>query len=237
MLTPILYIGILALIHLVAYKLESLPLAKEKCLSFGGGVAVAFVFIHLLPILYDWQNELEFQNYILAAIQDEFIWVVILAGLLFFYASEKAIYYYKVKREPEKQAVSDGLYFGHLGIFSLNNVLFGYLFFQDNMSGLLRPLIFVAVAFHFITNDYAMQQHHEKDYIYSGRWVMAGAVVLGGIIGSLYEMPEIYLASVFAFLGGGVIINTLKEEMHEGKENHLGAFMVGAVLFSVVLLL
>lgn len=235
---PFLYVGILVLIHLLAYKLESLPLAKEKWLSFGGGVSVSFVFIHLLPRLHDWQIKIKSENLIPAVIKNEYIWILILAGVLAFYALEKAIFWYKEKREPEKQAVSDSLYFWHLGVFSLYNILFGYLYFQnDNMAELLSPLIFVAIAFHFITNDYALQHHHEKDYLYSGRWVMAFAVVFGAGIGYFYKMPEVYLASVFAFMGGGIIINVLKEEMHEGKENHLGSFVIGAVLFSIVLML
>jgi len=238
MFPALLYIGILILIHLFAYKLESLPIAKSKWLSFGGGVSVSFVFLHLLPRLHDWQIKISSNNLIPGAIRREYLWILILSGVLAFYALEKAIYWYKEKQEPEQQAVSDGLYFWHLGVFSLYNMLFGYLYIQnDNMTELLKPLIFVAIAFHFITNDYALQQHHEEDYLRSGRWVMAGAVVVGAVIGYLYKMPEAYLASVFAFLGGGIIINILKEEMHEGKENHLGSFLTGAVLFSIILML
>lgn len=235
---PILYIGILVLIHLFAYKLESLPLAKKKWLSFGGGVSVSFVFMHLLPHLHDWQIKIESDNIIPSALKKEYLWTLILTGVLAFYALEKAIYWYKEKQESEKEAISDGIYFWHLGIFSLYNMLFGYLYFQgEAMGDLLRPLIFVAIAFHFITNDYALQHHHEDDYLHSGRWVMAGAVVLGAVMGYFYKMPDAYLASVFAFLGGGIIINILKEEMHEGKENHLGSFLIGAVIFSVVFLI
>jgi len=110
MFSALLYIGILILIHLFAYKLESLLIAKGKWLSFGGGVSVSFVFIHLPPDL-----------------------------------------------------------------------------------------------------------------------------LVGGSIGYLYEMLNEYLPSVLAFLGGGIFINILKEEMHEKKENHLGAFLIGAVLFGLVL--
>jgi len=238
MLTPIIYVGILVLIHLLAYKLESLPLAKEKWLSFGGGVSVSFVFIHLLPNLHDWQIKIESDNLIPTPIKNQYIWVLILAGLLAFYTLEKAIFWYKEKKVSPEQAVSDGLYYWHLGIFSLYNILFGYLFFQnEGVADLLQPLIFVAIAFHFITNDYALQQHHEKDYLYSGRWVMACAVIIGAVIGYFYSMPEEILASALAFLGGGIIMNILKEEMHEGKENHLGSFLIGAVIFSGLLLI
>ncbi|HSJ68981.1 MAG TPA: hypothetical protein VK921_14955 [Anditalea sp.] len=238
MFIPFIYIGILVLIHFFAYLLESLPLSKGKWLSFGGGISVSFVFIHLLPDLHEKQNRLAEVNIIPTPFEDKFIYILILAGVLSFYALEKGILWYKEKQESESKAISDGIYYWHLSVFSLYNILFGYLFFQEEyMHSLLNPLIFLAIAFHFITNDYALQHHHEKDYLYSGRWVMAGSVFMGGVIGYFSKMPEEILASIFAFLGGGIIINILKEEMHEEKENHLGSFLIGALLFSVVLML
>ncbi len=40
-----------------------------------------------------------------------------------------------------------------------------------------------------------------------------------------------------AFLAGGIILNVLKEELPEERESRFGAFFVGSLLYSVLLLL
>jgi hypothetical protein len=233
----LLYVVILMLIHLFAHRLEALPLSKGVWLSFGGGISVAFVFIHLLPELHDWQLKLDERKAIPAFIGHQFLYLFTMIGVLAFYALEKAIIYFNEKKESKEKAVDDGIYFWHLGIFAFYNAIFGYIFHEDQeIKSFTSPLIFTAIAFHFVTNDYGMQHHHEKAYQKSGRWVMAGAVLVGWLLALIGPLPDLILASLFAFLTGGIVINILKEEMHEEKENHLGAFLLGALVFSVMFL-
>jgi hypothetical protein len=234
----LLYVVILMIIHVFAHRLEAIPLPKGIWLSFGGGISVAFVFLHLFPELHEWQRKLDDDQLVPDFFSGNFLYMLIMLGVLAFYALEKGIIYFKDKQESEAKAVDDGIYFWHLGIFAIYNAVFGY-FFQEaqEMKSLNSPLIFAAVAFHFVTNDYAMQHHHEEEYKKTGRWVMAGAVLTGWLLGNIGRLPDIYLAGLLAFLTGGIVINILKEEMHEEKENHLGAFLVGAVFFSALMLL
>ena len=54
-----------------------------------------------------------------------------------------------------------------------------------------------------------------------GRYVLAGAVTMGWLIGLSTDLPGAFVAIFFAFLAGGVILNVLKEELPaEGKSRY-----------------
>jgi len=229
------YILVLVLTHVFAHRLKSIPLPKSVWLSFGGGISVSFVFMNLLPELQHWQIKLEGSHLGFKFLEGQLLYVLMMLGVLAFYTLEKGIIHFKERQEPEEQAVEDGVYFWHLGIFAIYNATFGYFILENQeMRALESPLVFSAVVFHFVTNDYAMQNHHEKAYQKSGRWVMGGAVMLGSLLAYFIKLEDFLMAAVFAFFTGGIIINILKEEMHEGKENNLGSFLVGAGLFSLL---
>jgi zinc transporter ZupT len=56
-------------------------------------------------------------------------------------------------------------------------------------------------------------------------------------VGLVSEISEAALAVLFAFLAGGVVMNVLKEELPEERESRFWAFVLGAALYSAVLLL
>ncbi len=67
---------------------------------------------------------------------------------------------------------------------------------------------------------------------------MLAAAVLAGwwAAGLLFEVSEAALAVLFAFLAGGVIMNVLKEELPEERESRFWAFVLGAGLYTAILL-
>lgn len=51
------------------------------------------------------------------------------------------------------------------------------------------------------------------------------------------EVPPLALAGVLAFVAGGVVMNTNKEELSEQRESRLGPFVMGAGGCALLLLL
>jgi hypothetical protein len=93
------------------------------------------------------------------------------------------------------------------------------------------------VGLHFVTTDHDLREHHKARYDRTGRWVLAGAVLLGWALGFLGRLPEAGIGLLFAFLAGDVVLNVLKEELPEERESNFGAFALGAGGYAFLLLL
>lgn len=230
-----------ALVHLFIGAmrfLEGVP--RSRWLSGAGGVAVAYIFLHLLPELAAQQRGFA---EVLGTGEEEaeaWIYLVALGGLAAFYGLERAA---RRSRGRSRDAggpdrVEDGVFWIHIGSFALYNVLIGYLLLHREEPGLWSLLIyFVAMALHFVTNDFGLREDHKERYDREGRWLVAGAVLLGWALGALTTLPELAIGLLFAFLAGGVVLNVLKEELPEERQSDFGAFALGAGGYAAILLL
>ena len=57
----------------------------------------------------------------------------------------------------------------------------------------------------------------------------------GTALGLATEVPEAVIASLVAFLSGGVVLNVLKEELPEERESSFWAFAAGAAGYAALL--
>jgi hypothetical protein len=81
----------LAAVHLLAGKLRFLDrIPRSRWLSFGSGISVAYVFVHLLPELAAGQQVLDEAGAPLLAAIESHIWLMALLGLVVFYGLERA---------------------------------------------------------------------------------------------------------------------------------------------------
>lgn len=228
----------LILIHLYAGKLELLAhLPRSRCLSAAGGVSVAYVFVHLLPDLSERQAAIA-QTGILTVLEHH-IYLLALLGLTVFYGLEWAV---QTSQQRQREAgKSDtpalGVFWIHILSFAAFNGLIGYLLVHREEPGLASLCFyFIAIGLHFLVNDYGLRQDHRHTYHQIGRWILAGAIATGWAIGVGTEIPEAGIAILFAFLSGGIILNTLKEELPAERQSRFWAFLTGAFIYTVVLL-
>lgn len=229
-------------IHLFGARLRPAHAPPRSAwLSAAGGVAVAYVFVHLLPELAEHQRTFEekFSSRAgLLARLESHTYLIALAGLSVFYGLDHfARTSAKKRKNGEPNRPSRGVFWVHLGAFAVYNVVIGYLLINREEGGLRSLLIFgFAMALHFIVNDQALRETHGAAYQHRGRWVLAAAPVSGVLIAWLTEIPDLALAALFAFLGGGIVLNVLKEELPEDRENRFWAFALGAGGYAVLLL-
>ena len=81
----------LAIVHLVAGRLRFLDrIPRSRWLSFGSGISVAYVFIHLLPELARGQEVLQASTGPLLGTLETHVWLVALLGLSVFYGLDRA---------------------------------------------------------------------------------------------------------------------------------------------------
>ena len=229
MLTAFLAVAILAVVHLLVHRLRFLDdVPRSRWLSFAGGAAVAYVFLHLLPELAAHEEALA-EVGAAGPLGQETVYVVALAGLVIFYALEVM-----VRRSPSH---ADGSRV-HLASFALYNLLIGYLVLKGEERGPNELLLFaVAMGFHFLTTDYGLRQNHRERWLHWGRWVLAAAVCIGAALGYLTTLPQWAVSALFALLAGSVLLNVLKEELPEERQSRFVPFLAGSAGYAGLLII
>lgn len=231
-------LGLVA-VHLFSGRLRFLDgTPRSIWLSIAGGVSVAYVFIHLLPELGEGQETIaEAIGEGLAFIENH-VYLVALLGLAVFYGLERAAGASRRRRREEGagDAAGGGVFWLHVLSFAVYNAIIGYLLLHREGGADELLLYFVAMALHFLITDRGLREHHRDAYARVGRPVLVAAILLGWAVGALTEISEAALAVLVAFLGGGVILNVLKEELPEQRESRFWAFALGATLYATILL-
>ena len=137
----------------------------------------------------------------------------------------------------QEDRTSQGVFWLHIASFAVYNALIGYVLVHREVPGLASLAVFaIAMALHFVVTDYGLREHHKGLYAGVGRWIVAAAILLGWGIGRAAELREVPLAVLFAFLGGGIILNVLKEELPEQRESRFWAFALGGLAYAALLL-
>jgi zinc transporter ZupT len=210
-------------------------------LSFAGGIAVTYVFLDLLPELATMHEVvLEHGGEHRLFHGEESVYGGALLGVVVFYALTYLIRAGRARgRGPGTVgAGGDATYWVHVLGYGVYGLIIGYLISERLEHGIVSLAVYsVAMAFHFFTVDHSLRHEHKAAYERTGRWLMAGLLMLGGVLGALGSVSELQVARAFAFIAGGIIITTLKEEVPEASEGRFWPFLFGVAVYSLLLLL
>lgn len=227
-------------IHVFVNRLHFLDVTpRSRWLSFAGGVAVAYVFLHVLPDIAAHEREFAETLGLSAVAAESAIYSLTLAGLAVFYGLERAVKVSRARSRSEggEDRPSNKALYLHLVTYGMFNALVGYLLLhREESGGWALALYFVAMGLHFLTADFGMRQDHREAYDALGRWVISGAVVAGWIVGLTVELSSIFIGFLFAFLAGGIILNVLKEELPEERQSFFLPFLLGVLLYAGLIL-
>ena len=235
---PVVLAAVLAAVHLYAHRLLFLDVVpRSRWLSLSGGSAVAYVFVHLLPELAHRGTVIEESGSVLVVL-DEHIYVVALLGFTAFYGLEQFVRDSDAAEGDEPDDPADiRVFWLHIGSFALYNALIGYLLLHREETGVASLLTFaLAMALHFLVNDYSLQDHHGRAYHCYARWLLAGAVFVGLGVGYVAPVSELRVSVLFAFLAGSIVLNVVKEELPTERQSRFRAFAAGVVGYSALLL-
>ncbi len=230
-----------ALIHFFSKYMTFLSeTPRSRFLSVAGGIAVSYVFLHLLPELHHYQNAVakELHEGWFIYIENH-IFMVAMLGLVVFYGLERFVKTSKEKNVlGEKQEASLGVFWIHIGSFFLYNLVIGYLLIREKHETLWGLVFyFLALGIHFVTNDRSLRAAHKDIYDKYGRLLLTTAILLGWGIGAITELNELVISLLVAFIAGGIVLNVLKEELPEERESSFGAFCIGLLIYTVLLML
>jgi hypothetical protein len=232
---------VLAVWHLIAGRfgiVDALP--RRGWLSFAAGVSVAYVFGHILPELDKLQ-----ETFTEAAHQGEvpkfiphhvYFWA--LGGLMVFYGLKSAA----LRRSPDikgEQGTSSGIFWLYIAVFSLYNMVIGYMIVMElRIEGLIALFIgCFALGMHFLVIDHHLRREYQRDYDRIVRWLFSAGILIGCGVGAAFPLSELAFARIFAFVGGGIIMITLNEEVPSEHQGRFWAFVLGIIVFTALLLL
>ncbi len=228
----------LAAIHLFAGKLQFLEvIPRSRWLSLAGGISVAYVFVHLLPELSAGQRTVEHETGILPFLEDH-VWLLALFGLALFYGVERASQRSRAERRTVggEDRTGRAAFRLSLGSFAVYNAIIGYLLVHREEPGVRSLVLFaVALGVHFFVNDSGLREHHKDGYRRVGRWLLAACVGLGWAVGALTEISNAAIAMLLAFIGGGVVLNVVKEELPAERQSRFVPFAAGAAGYAALL--
>lgn len=234
-LVPAFAVG-LAIVHLIAGKLRFLDvIPRSRWLSMAGGVSVAYIFVRVLPEIGAAARSIDQSGLFLASVEYH-IYLIVLIGFVLFYGLEGFVRKAPPNAESD-ETETDGVFWVHIGSFAIYNALVGYLLVHREEPGIVSLIFFfVAMALHFVVNDFGLRAHHERIYHQYGRWILSGAVIFGFMIGYVTMVSEFLLAILFAFLAGSVIFNVIKEELPSERESRFWPFAAGVTGYTLLLL-
>lgn len=223
---------VLAVVQLTAGRVTPPRLLTNQAwLSFAGGVAVGYVFLHLLPELAEAHISMagEIGQPLIAKYALHF---TALLGLTTYLAVERACSL--VHRAGHHGAIETVL---HYGSFAFFNAVIGYVSIQRAELRIGVLILFtVAVGLHLLLSTHGLRDAHEEK-LRVGRWALSLSVLFGWGIGFLVPLPAMVQPFLFAFLSGGIILNVLKEELPAENESRLWAFISGLAVYVLLTLL
>lgn len=240
--------GVFALVHLLSPQLHFLRgTPRSIWLSVAGGVSVAYVFVHLLPEIASGQRIIS--GTLAIGFIERHVYLVALAGLLVFYGLDRLAKHSRTQcegtevaggRAPADRAAVDAslrVFWLHMGSFAFYNVLAGYLLLhREEQSAASLAFYVVAIALHLLVVDFGLEADHRRLFDAWGRWLLAAAVACGWLLGWWFPLEEAAVAALIAFVGGGVILTVLKEEVPSEQQSRFWAFAAGALAYSALLL-
>ncbi|SDO20187.1 hypothetical protein [Geodermatophilus sp. DSM 45219] len=250
---------LLAALHLAAPHVRRLPFVPERATaSFAGGLAVAYVFLHLLPEIAEGNEavgEVLAEQLEPTPLTDLGIFLVALAGFAAFYGLQRLAD--RRAPAPSRTAVPvggggageaaaagsepepPGVYWLHLGSFMVYNGLITYTMALRLRTGIAFAVLFtIAMGLHFVLTDRSLEEHYPRRFARSGRLLLAGALLAGWLLDVFFAPTStVVVALLTALLGGSILLNVFKEELPATGRSSYRWFLAGLVLYAGLLTL
>ncbi len=247
-LTAFIIALIFSAVHLIAPRLYGFSRRyRNAVVSFSGGVAIAYVFLELLPRV---QRAGEHLNIILSgypgltAFSDVAIFGVAFAGFLVFFISEHAAIHSHRKisaRTGQPMGsipASRSVFAIHLSVLALLSLLIAYSLRFEVEIGLLEAVLFsIALILHFFVADRTMEIHYRIMFERYGRYILSAMPMIGWALSILFPERQSEAAILLAFVAGSVLFNIIKDEVPGAEKSEPKFFVSGALIYSGILLL
>lgn len=216
-------------------------IGRRVAISAAGGAAVAYVFVHLLPEIEAAAELVRENTRWTGPLISYAVHVATMVGFVVFYGVEELIVRKSTKDKNSRigeAARAHPLFVVHIVAFFGYAWLVGYLLVRP-LESTFVPMGFYAAAMtlHFLSVAYGLRREHGVLYSKIGAPVLAAGAVSGWGSGIVLDLPHQVVAGLFGLLAGGIIANTMISELPREKEGKFLPFVIGALVYTVLLLL
>ncbi len=186
--------------------------------SFTGGLAAAYVFLHLF-------SELDSAH---AFIGDR-IYLLVLMGFIVFYGVENTISHaHEVREEISRRSLVL-----RLGFAALYNMLLVFTLGEQMPDNpILSGMFAVTLGLHLMAGDVGMMKRFGKQYTNRSLFLLAGSLGLGLFLSIVLQPGALIVDVLTASLAGFIIFNVFHEEISPTRDTRMRWFMFGALGFS-----
>ena len=203
---------------------------RSRWLSVSGGIALAYVFLKLLPELTRAQHERAAHHPAAGWAGEHLLFLAGLAGATLLFGIERAAKRTKQVRtsqgqEPRSAAWVFGL---HAAVMSAYVAFIGYLLFREGEQRVRDVAVLgLVMALHFAGTAVALADDYRSLFTTGGRWVLAAAALAGGTFGYSRRMPDLAHHLLLSVLAGAVIFSVIKEEIPPEQKSRFWAVLAG----------
>lgn len=219
----------LVLANLFADRLTNFsPDRQLRLKSFAGGLAAAYVFLHVLPKLAYQQELLErtASDWLLVEYLYHHAYVVALAGFVTYYLVNALAQATDVSVPRDTRGVVT------VAAFGAYMALMGDLIATQESRGLPLALFSMALTLHLLGLNLAVYGRLSRSWKWL-RPLLSMFLFLGWLVGAASAIPAAMHALVSAWLAGGIIILVVLHELP--KQRRPGSFCAGALTFAALL--
>ena len=223
--------------YLSPWFANRLPGNGRAFVSFSGGVAVAYVFLHMLPDLVEYNKPIGrflLSSQWLTPFTELLIYIVALFGFLIYYGFDL------LAERHHKKKHDDGMVYGlHLSMFCLYNFLITYTMSLRARSSLTATALFTfAMALHFVLTDRKFCRLYPVRFNHLGRFLLISALFAGWLCSVIFDPVNVLVAAfMLSFLAGSVLLNVFREEFPATGLTNYCWFSFGSLLITFFLLM
>ncbi|MCZ2849297.1 hypothetical protein [Modestobacter sp. VKM Ac-2978] len=205
--------------------------------SFAGGLAIAYVFVRLLPDLAQPVTGAGPAQGLLGLLAER-PFLVALAGLLLYYA----VLDWAQDADRREQRRHGGTptpwpFWASGALYLVFNLFVGYLLVHQVRPGPTELVLYtVALSARYLVGEIALRDQDPRAYDRLGRWVLAAAVLVGWGIGAAVDLGDAAVRVSSALLAGSIVLTSLKQQLPGSGRAHVPV-LVGACLAFAALLL
>jgi hypothetical protein len=215
------------------HPLRGLIPDRRSTISAFGGMAAAYVFVHVMPELSGARRALVESASMPLRFEGMAIYFVALTGFLLFYGMD----HLRARLSGSEEADAGRRAFTfHVGGFAAYAALMAYLLVHSlEESSASLALYTLSIGVHFLALDHSLDHEHGAAYRRTGRFVLAGACLAGWAAGALIALPHAALALLVAFVSGAIVMNSLVMELPSERDGRFLPFLTGGIVYGLVL--
>ncbi len=195
--------------------------------AFAGGIAVGYAALYLLPKIGDYAVSLGTSRPDLPELFQYRLYYFLLAGMV--------VYFLVHRRRTAGRTLPTAL---SGAVFLLYGFMTGSVLEEIPRPGYFPYLLAGgAMCLHFLGICHQLRERNTASFDRYMRWMLAASTLMGWAAGTLDLLSKGAVAVIVAFLGGGILVNVLRDEWPEQTPGRSVPFLVGVGLFTLLTLL